>query len=45
MAANILSLSDKGLAEKLTEHRRNMAAKVESRSESAKKRLPELLGG
>jgi len=45
MAASILALSDQGLADRLTEHRLSMAAKVESRSASAKKRLPELLGG
>jgi phosphoribosylaminoimidazole carboxylase PurE protein len=45
MAASILALSDQGLADQLTEHRLSMAAKVESLSESAKKRLPEFLGG
>jgi len=42
-AAAILALGDDELAERLARERHAMADKVQSRSESAKKRLPELL--
>ena len=44
LAASILALGDAGLAERLGAERRVMAARVETRSEEAKAKLPSLLG-
>jgi phosphoribosylaminoimidazole carboxylase PurE protein len=44
LAANILSISDEELSGKLKAKRESMAAKVEAKSEAARKKLPELLG-
>ena len=42
-AAEILALSDPGLAERLTDHRRRMAREVEKKSRKARETLASLL--
>jgi phosphoribosylaminoimidazole carboxylase PurE protein len=44
LAAEILALADPGLGERLAAARREMSAKVEARSEEARKKLLSLLG-
>jgi 5-(carboxyamino)imidazole ribonucleotide mutase len=44
LAAEILALSDEGLAERLRKRRRDMADGVARKSEDAKQKLPSLLG-